>query len=138
MFYSNLSSCVLNNGFFSSPFQLKRGVRQGDPLSPYLFLITIEIMAISIRTNEQIEGIKIGEEETKSLLNADDMTATLANISSVVKVIQTLNDFERCSGLKMNVSKTKTMWFGKNRNSLETPRPRMVFWHKDLRYSFLL
>ena len=86
-FYNNLSSCVLNNGFFSSPFQLERGVRQGDPLSPYLFLIAIEIMAISIRTNENIEGIKIGEDETRSLLYADDMTATLANISSVEKMI---------------------------------------------------
>ena len=120
-FYNNLSSCVLNNGFFSSPFQLERGVRQGDPLSPYLFLIAIEIMAISIRTNEQIEGIKIGEDETKSLLYADDMTATLANISSVEKVIQTLHNFENCSGLKMNLSKTKAMWIGKNKNSLETP-----------------
>ena len=113
-FYNNLSSCVLNNGFFSSPFQLERGVRQGDPLSPYLFLIAIEIMAISIRKNEQIEGIKIGEDETKYLLYADDMTATLANISSVEKVIQTLDNFEKCSGLKMNLSKTKAMWIGKN------------------------
>ena len=77
-------------------------------MSPYLFLIAIEIMAISIRTNEQIEGIKIGEDETKSLLYADDMTATLANISLVEKVIQTLHNFENCSGLK-------------NKNSLETP-----------------
>ena len=120
-FYNNLSSCVLNNGFFSSPFQLERGVRQGDPLSPYLFLIAIEIMAISIRTNENIEGIKIGEDETRSLLYADDMTATLANISSVEKVLQILNDFEKCSGLKLNLSKTKAMWVGKNKNSLETP-----------------
>ena len=120
-FYNNLSGCVLNNGFFSSPFQLERGVRQGDPLSPYLFLIAIEIMAISIRTNENIEGIKIGEDETRSLLYADDMTATLANISSAEKVKQILNDFEKCSGLKMNLSKTKAMWVGKNKNSLETP-----------------
>ena len=67
-------------------------VRQGYPLSPYLFLIAIEIMAISIRTNNQIEGIKIGEEETKSLLYADDMTATLANISPL--------GLEWCSGVK--------------------------------------
>ena len=52
-------------------------------------------MAISIRTNEQIEGIKIGEDETKYLLYADDMTATPANISSVEKVIQTLDNFEK-------------------------------------------
>ena len=78
-------------------------------------------MAISIRRNKQIEGIKIGEEETKSLLYADDMTATLANISSVEKVMQTLNDFEKYSDLKMNPSKTKAMWIGVNRNSLETP-----------------
>ena len=64
---------------------------------------------------------KIGEDETRSLLYADDMTATLANISSVEKVIQILNDFEKCSGLKMNLSKTKAMWVGKNKNSLETP-----------------
>ena len=122
MFYNNLSSCVLNNGFFSSPFQLERGVRQGDPQSPYLFLIAIEIMAISLRTSKNIEGIKIGEDETRSLLYADDMTATLANISSVEKVIQILNDFEKCSGLKMNLSKTKAMWIGKNKSSLETPQ----------------
>ena len=78
-------------------------------------------MAISIRTNENIEGIKIGEDETRSLSYADDMTATLANISSVEKVIQILNDFEKCSGLKMNLSKTKAKWIGKNKNSLETP-----------------
>ena len=73
-------------------------------------------MAIPIRTNENIEGIKIGEDETRSLLYADDMTATLANISSVEKVIQILNDFEKCSGLKMNLSKYKAMWVGKNKH----------------------
>ena len=35
--------------------------------------------------------------------------------------MQTLNDFEKYSGLKMNLSKTKAMWIGVNRNSLETP-----------------
>ena len=34
-FYKNVSSCILNNGFFSESFLLERGVRQGDPLSPY-------------------------------------------------------------------------------------------------------
>ena len=65
------------------PFKLEREVRQGDPLSPYLFVVAIEILAISFRTNEHVEGIKIDNVESKTLLYADDMTATLANTSSV-------------------------------------------------------
>ena len=38
-FYNNISSCVINNGFSTQPFAVERGVRQGDPLSAYLFII---------------------------------------------------------------------------------------------------
>ena len=41
-FYSNVSSCVLNNGFTTDLFQVRCGVRQGDPLSPLSFILTLE------------------------------------------------------------------------------------------------
>jgi len=58
------------------------------------------------------------------------MTATLANISSVEKVMQTLNDFEKYSGLKMNLSKTKAMWIGESKIEFfrDTLGPTMVLW----------
>ena len=64
-FYSNISSCIINNGTFSANFELGRGVRQGDPLSPYLFVIAIEILAAAIRTSTDIKGIKLESEEWK-------------------------------------------------------------------------
>ena len=59
MFYTNIQSCVINNGMASDYFTLERGVRQGDPLSPYLFILAVESLAISIRQNVDIKGIKI-------------------------------------------------------------------------------
>ena len=46
-------------------FSLERGVRQGDPLSPYFFVVAVETLALAIRQNPEIIGIKIGGEETK-------------------------------------------------------------------------
>ena len=42
-FYTDISSCVLNNGFATDLFCVQRGVRQGDQLSPLLFLLALEM-----------------------------------------------------------------------------------------------
>ena len=83
-FYSNVSSCVINNGFATSYFNVDRGVRQGDPLSPLLFILSLEVLACSIRQNDKIQGIKIEDEVVKISLFADDMTCFLRNKSSYI------------------------------------------------------
>ena len=91
---------------------IERGVRQGDPLSPYLFVTAIEILAIAIRNQDDIKGIKINYLETKLLQFADDTTVVLSDLDSARALFVLLNRFEKVSGLKLNVAKTEAMWIG--------------------------
>ena len=55
--YSDSQSCITNNGNCSGFFHVKRGVRQGDPLSPYLFILSLELMSAAVKNDPDINGI---------------------------------------------------------------------------------
>ena len=57
--YKKPLSCVSFNGQYSNWFSLQRGCRQGDPISPYLYLICAKIVSLMIRGNEKIKGIQL-------------------------------------------------------------------------------
>ena len=114
--YCNIGSVVINNGHASEEFSISRGIRQGCPISPYLFLIAVEVLAISIRSNENISGIKVGNKEIKISQLADDTTLLLANLASVKHALGCLSDLQEISGLKVNIDKTIGMGIGSLNN----------------------
>ena len=91
-------SCGINNGLRSHYFTMECGVRQGDPLSPYLFVTAVEILAIAVRNQANIKGIEINGLETKLLQFADDTTAVLSDFNSAQALFKLLDKFEKASG----------------------------------------
>ena len=111
--YTDITSCVTNNGYSTEFFDLKRGIRQGCPLSALLFILAVEILAIKIRHSSNIKGVQINTKEIKLTQLADDTTLFLKDISSLQHSFELINKFHTCSGLKLNYTKTEILPLGK-------------------------
>ena len=120
VFYTDISARVNQGGNISDSFTLHRGCRQGDPLSPYIFILCAEILAIQIRNNNEIQGIKVRDKEYKLTLYADDSTLLLNGSERSLKVsLEILESFSKISGLHINYSKTEVIWIGSKIGSAE-------------------
>ena len=108
--YNDISSCTINNGYASRPFTLKRGVRQGCPLSGLLFVLAVEALSSAIRSRSDITGIQVGNKEVKLSQYADDTTTFCKDEFSLGRLLEVLNLFEECSGLRLNSSKSEAIW----------------------------
>ena len=120
-FYTNVESAVLNNGYTTSWFKPSKGVRQGCPLSPYLFILSAELMSIKLRYDSGVKGINLFGNELKLSQFADDTNLFCADLNSVEKALNTVNDFGRIAGLQLNMKKTKAIWLGKWANNKTNP-----------------
>ena len=75
--YNDIYSCVSNNGNWSEWFQVHRSNRQGCPISSLLFTVTAEVLALSLRQDSDIQGIKIKDNMMLMTQYADDMWLAL-------------------------------------------------------------
>ena len=104
---------VLVNGFRTKKVPVNKGVRQGDPLSPYLFLLAVEPLAVTINQHSKIEGLGKGRRRNvKCSSYANDLTLTLIGIPSVCLAFEFIQRFSEATGLKLNMEKTQGMMVG--------------------------
>ncbi|BFG21044.1 hypothetical protein CerSpe_073180 [Prunus speciosa] len=116
---STVSFSVLVNGILGQPFQPTRGLWQGDPLSPYLFLIISEALSRNIMKcseSSEIKGIRIarGSPTLSHLFFADDSLFFLrADQRNCYRFRELLHDYCLASGQSINYDKS-CMYFSQN------------------------
>ncbi len=101
---------IITNNQISKPFNLSRGTRQKCPLSPLLFLFTVEPLAMAIRSSPEIKVIIIGEREHSFSLFSDDIVHFLSNLEPSIWALNTLlTVFGEFSGYKVMGMKGETL-----------------------------
>jgi len=132
LIYSNASTKVNVNGFLTEKIPLKRGVRQGDPLSFYEYIFVNEILALQLRNNPNIVGFQIEGEKIVSQHYADDTTISITQNRCFKEVYKELEEYEEATGAKVNYTKTKALWTGLWTNRTDTPLP-IQFTNKNVK-----
>jgi hypothetical protein len=112
--YTGVSSCICINQCISKSFPIHGGVRQGCPLSPYLFILVLECLAMQIRSNKHIVGITEPFSMQTSVLSlfADDVTVFLSSLSSAGSLQNTVSEYELATGSVLNKIKTVVLRVG--------------------------
>jgi len=95
-------SAVIINRRRSKSFNIDSGVRQGDPISGFLFIISMELLAIAIRNDNKIKGLIYGKYHKKINMHCDDVALWFKDAASYNRAFGIINSFEKASGLKIN------------------------------------
>ena len=95
------------NGEKLKAFPLKSETRQGCQLSPLLFNIVLQVLAMAIRAEKELKIIQIGKEEVKVSLFADDMILYTENPKdSTRKLLELINEYSKVARYKINTQKS--------------------------------
>ena len=114
MLNADIRGTVHQYGSLSESFNIEHGCRQGDPISPYLFILCVQITYLLIVNDQNLRGIKINGIEYKITQFTKDITLFLdGSKNSLAAALDVLDIFGCISGLRINNEKTRLIWIGK-------------------------
>ncbi|KAM8960856.1 interleukin-6 receptor subunit beta [Pelodytes ibericus] len=133
LLYSNPKARTVGNGIMSEWFRINNGTRQGCPLSPLLYILSIEPLAIKIREESRINGYVCKDVELKLNMFADDILVTLGKpTESLEALMTTLEEFGRISNYKLNLTKTVALPIAVGKGELKKIQEKYTFrWTDD-------
>lgn len=104
---------------------MERGIRQGCPVSALLFIFVVEFLAIQIRKNHEIHGLKFNENIDREykihvVQHADDCTNMVKEPNSLKNALETIQQFSKVAGPNLNIEKTECILTGKFIKTYET------------------
>lgn len=124
LLYTSIYSRVLVNGHLSELFPVHRGVRQGCPLSPLLYVLVSETIGRAILDCPDIDGFLLPDRSVMKLGQyADDTSVFVRSDGSMAALFALFTRFERASGAKLNVNKSHGLLYGSWRPRNDLPFP---------------
>ncbi len=102
--YNNTMTRIIHNGSISNPITIRRGVKQGDVISPLLFNIGIELMTKNII--RYVKGVTVHGTKVNIVQYADDTTIICGSNEDINNAFRTLEDTKRCLHLETNYKKS--------------------------------
>ncbi|EAL64539.1 hypothetical protein DDB_G0285835 [Dictyostelium discoideum AX4] len=107
------------NGRTTIPFEIKRGVKQGDPLSPTLFVLVIEALARKILQDDRITGLPLNNSNHREKFQsfADDSASMVPDSQQLELVLQHFNSFCKATSSKLNIDKSSSILIGNPDNT---------------------
>ena len=115
--YNNILSRIIINGNISDPISLSRGVRQGCPVSPLLYVLFIEPIARFIQNSTNIRGFTMpgsSANPVKFLQYADDATCVATTPTDITEFLNVFSQFQKATGASVNLHKTHGLIIGKD------------------------
>ena len=127
----NAAASVVVNGEQSQTFQLQRSVRQGCPLAPYLFLLTVDVLGQMLQHPEYgVKGLRLPDKTniTNQMFADDTMLFLDGTLENMDRALSVIHRFSAASGAKLNLNKSVGLWLAHSERTWQWGEDQGLKW----------